>query len=109
MKKFFSCFLAGFLCLGSAQISHAQTAPPTTLLVIGQSDRTTLGRGVVSEDVLKTLGQYPQPGKASARDIPGSKLVELTNVGHIPHLESPNKFHIALLDFLQPKQKLSKE
>jgi len=48
-----------------------------TLLVIGQEDRTTLGRGTVSEEVLRTLGQYPQLGKEAARDIPGSRLVEL--------------------------------
>lgn len=75
-----------------------------TLLVIGQSDRTTLGRGVVSEEVLKTMGQYPQLGRAAARDIPGSKLVELPNIGHIPHLEAPRKFHQELLSFLGTKQ-----
>jgi pimeloyl-ACP methyl ester carboxylesterase len=71
-----------------------------TLLVIGQEDRTTLGRGLVSEDVLKTLGQYPRLGKDAARDIRGAKLVELKNVGHIPHLEVPERFHQTLLDFL---------
>jgi pimeloyl-ACP methyl ester carboxylesterase len=59
-----------------------------TLLVIGQEDRTTLGRGFVSDAVLKTLGQYPQLGRAAARDIPRSRLIELRNVGHIPHLEA---------------------
>lgn len=73
-----------------------------TLLVIGQEDRTTLGRGLVPPEVLETLGQYPQLGRAAARDIPGAKLVELDNVGHIPHLESPRRFHDALLDFLKP-------
>lgn len=73
-----------------------------TLLVIGQEDRTTLGRGFVPEEVLRTLGQYPRLGKAAAKDIPGSKLLELPGVGHIPHLESPDKFHVALLDFLRP-------
>jgi pimeloyl-ACP methyl ester carboxylesterase len=72
-----------------------------TLLVIGQEDRTTLGRGAVSPGVLRTLGDYPKLGKEAARDIPNAKLVELPNVGHIPHLESPEKFHRALLDFLK--------
>ncbi|HAA30917.1 MAG TPA: alpha/beta hydrolase [Cyanobacteria bacterium UBA8553] len=74
---------------------------PPTLLVIGQEDRTTLGRNFVTEDVLATLGQFPQLGKAAAKDIPNSKLVELDNVGHIPHLEAPEAFHQALLDFLK--------
>ena len=73
---------------------------PPTLLVIGQSDRTTLGRGQVPPDVLKTLGNYPELGKAAAKDIPNAKLVELPNVGHIPHLESPEAFHKAVTAFL---------
>ncbi len=75
---------------------------PPTLLVIGQADRTTIGRNWVGPEVLKTLGQYPELGRAAARDIPNCKLVELPNVGHIPHLEAPDQFHRALLAFLQP-------
>jgi pimeloyl-ACP methyl ester carboxylesterase len=73
-----------------------------TLLIIGQEDRTVVGRKFVPEDVHKTLGQYPQLGKAAARDIPGSKLIELQNVGHIPHLEAPEAFHREVLSFLTP-------
>ncbi|MBV9469551.1 MAG: alpha/beta hydrolase [Abitibacteriaceae bacterium] len=72
-----------------------------TLLVIGQADRTTIGRGWVGEDVLRTLGQYPQIGRAAAHDIPNCKFVEIPNVGHIPHLEAPTRFHQELLDFLR--------
>lgn len=73
---------------------------PTTLLVVGLQDRTTVGRGRVPEDILKDKGQYPQLGKAAARDIPQCKLVEIPNVGHIPHLEAPGQFHEVLLNFL---------
>ena len=71
-----------------------------TLLVIGQEDRTVVGRNFVSEEVRKGLGQYPRLGKAAARDIPGSKLVEIKNVGHIPHLEVPDTFNKEVLAFL---------
>ena len=50
-----------------------------TLLVVGEEDRTVVGGNFVSEDVRRTLGQYPQ-GKQASRDIPGSKLVELPRV-----------------------------
>lgn len=72
-----------------------------TLLVIGQEDRTALGRGFVSPEVRATLGLYPQLGRAAARDIPRAKLVELPGVGHIPHLETPEKWRAALLEFLK--------
>jgi pimeloyl-ACP methyl ester carboxylesterase len=71
-----------------------------TLLVIGQEDRTVVGGNFVSEDVRRTLGQYPQLGKQASHDIAGSKLVELPRVGHIPHLEAPSAFHQAVLEFL---------
>jgi pimeloyl-ACP methyl ester carboxylesterase len=72
-----------------------------TLLVIGQSDRTTLGRGALSAEVLATLGRYPELGRRAQAAIPGAKLVELDGLGHIPHLEAPGRFHAALLDFLK--------
>jgi pimeloyl-ACP methyl ester carboxylesterase len=71
-----------------------------TLLVIGQEDRTAPGKNYVSEEVRRTLGQYPELGRAAARDIPGARLVELPGVGHIPHLEMPERFHRELLEFL---------
>lgn len=72
-----------------------------TLLVIGQEDRTTLGRGSLPKDVLATLGQYPELGRRAARSIHGARLVELEGVGHVPHLEAPDRFQAALLEFLR--------
>ena len=62
---------------------------PPTLLVVGLADRTTVGRGRVPEEIIKDKGQYAILGKEAAKDIPNCKLVELPNVGHIPHLEAP--------------------
>lgn len=73
---------------------------PPTLLFVGAQDRTVVGGNLVSPAVLKTLGNYPQLGRAAAKDIPHCKLVEVPNCGHIPHLEAPATFHKALLDFL---------
>jgi pimeloyl-ACP methyl ester carboxylesterase len=70
------------------------------LLVIGQEDRTAVGKSYASEADQKTLGQYPELGRAAARDLPGAKLVELPGVGHLPHLEAPEDFHRTLLEFL---------
>jgi pimeloyl-ACP methyl ester carboxylesterase len=72
-----------------------------TLLVIGQSDRTVVGKARVKKELLPRVGQYPELGRTTARLIPGAKLVELPDVGHIPHMEMKEKFHAALLDFLK--------
>ncbi|HUI46042.1 MAG TPA: alpha/beta hydrolase [Nitrospirota bacterium] len=72
-----------------------------TLLVIGQADRTVAGKARVKKDLLASVGQYPELGRRTAKLIAGSTLVELPNVGHIPHLEATERFHEELLSFLK--------
>jgi pimeloyl-ACP methyl ester carboxylesterase len=73
-----------------------------TLLIIGQDDRTVVGKGLVKDPkVLATLGQYPELGRRTAALIKGAKLVPLAGVGHIPHLEATPRFLEALLAFVK--------
>jgi pimeloyl-ACP methyl ester carboxylesterase len=71
-----------------------------TLLIIGQLDRTAIGKNLTPPDVRKTLGNYPELGRATQSAIPNAKLVELSQVGHVPHIEAYEKFWIALQEFL---------
>jgi len=59
-----------------------------------------VGRGRVPEEILQDKGRYDLLGKAAARDIPNCRLMEIPEVGHIPHLEVPEKFLQILLEFL---------
>ena len=72
-----------------------------TLLIIGQRDRTAIGKNLVREEVRKTMGNYPELGKITQQRIKNSTLVELDNVGHLPHIERFELFIKALLQFLQ--------
>jgi len=72
-----------------------------TLLVIGQADRTVVGKARVKKELLPHVGQYPELGRKTAKLIPGAKLVEIAKVGHIPHMEMKERFHEALLNFLK--------
>lgn len=74
------------------------------LLAIGQLDRTVFGRRFAPADAVKDLGNFPQLGKDAQERIPGAKLVEFENVGHVPHLEAPERFHAAVLAFLADKR-----
>jgi pimeloyl-ACP methyl ester carboxylesterase len=71
-----------------------------TLLIIGQRDRTALGKAKAPKEVQETLGNYPALGKAAAKKIPNSTLVEIDNVGHLPHIEAYDRFITPLLKFL---------
>jgi pimeloyl-ACP methyl ester carboxylesterase len=75
-----------------------------TLLIIGQEDRTVVGKALIKDNLkLAQMGNYPKLGKQTAKAIPKSDLLELPGVGHIPHLEAPDKFHSALLMYLGVK------
>lgn len=71
-----------------------------TLLIIGQADRTVVGKARVKKELLSQVGQYPVLGKQIAEAIPGASLVVIPDVGHIPHFEAPERFHQELLAFL---------
>lgn len=75
------------------------TAP--TLLIIGTRDRTALGKPLVTEEVRKTMGLYSELGKKTQKAIPNSELVEIENVGHLPHIEKFESFINPLIKFLK--------
>jgi pimeloyl-ACP methyl ester carboxylesterase len=72
-----------------------------TLLVIGQRDRTAIGKGWAAPEVRARLGNYPVLGRSAARAIPGAKRVELPGVGHMPQVEDFERYIGALKDFLR--------
>ena len=73
------------------------------LLAIGQLDRTVFGRRFAPPEAVKNMGDFPQMGKDAKNRIPDAKLVEFDKVGHVPHLEAPERFHAAVLQFLADK------
>lgn len=74
-----------------------------TLIILGQEDRTVVGKNLLSKDVAVRHGQYPQLGKMMQQQIKGSRLLELKGIGHIPHIQALPQFRQALLTFLKKK------
>jgi pimeloyl-ACP methyl ester carboxylesterase len=75
-----------------------------TLLIIGQEDRTVVGKGLIKDNLkLAQMGNYPKLGRQTTKAIPKADILELSKVGHIPHLQEPEKFHATLLQFFEMK------
>lgn len=72
-----------------------------TLLIIGQRDRTAIGKDMAPKELQATMGNYPELGRQTQVKITGSKLVPIEGVGHLPHIEAFDKFISPLLDFLR--------
>ncbi|WP_394822121.1 alpha/beta fold hydrolase [Pendulispora albinea] len=75
-----------------------------TLLFVGTADRTIVGKALLKPDVIAEHGRYDRLGKETARKIPGSKLVELPGIGHIPHIEDFDRFNTELRAFLAARR-----
>lgn len=73
---------------------------PPTLLIIGQRDRTAIGKERAPKEAAARMGDYPALGKAAARRIPGARLVEIAEAGHLPQVDSFPKYIRALQDFI---------
>ena len=71
-----------------------------TLLIGGNKDRSAIGRNRVAPEVRDSLGRFTELIPAAAKSMPDARGVVLENVGHIPHLESPARFHELLKEFL---------
>lgn len=71
-----------------------------TVLFIGKEDKTIVGKGLLTQAQQALHGRYKLLGKQTMAKIPKAKLIELDGVGHIPHLEAPTEFLIALLGSL---------
>ncbi|HEX8461643.1 MAG TPA: alpha/beta hydrolase [Segetibacter sp.] len=74
-----------------------------TLLIIGQADRTVVGKNNLNEEQKKVYGNYPVLGRKTQQRIKNSKLVELPGVGHIPHVQVLPLYKQHLLSFLSSK------
>lgn len=72
-----------------------------TALILGQLDRTALGKELIPKDAAAQMGDYPRLGKEIAGEIPNSRLIELKGLGHIPHVENFNLFFEALMEVIK--------
>jgi pimeloyl-ACP methyl ester carboxylesterase len=75
-----------------------------TTLIVGLRDRTALGHDQVNADTAVRLGDYPRLGRAAADTIPDVTLVEFEGVGHMPQLESTERYLNALDHALSPRR-----
>lgn len=72
-----------------------------TMLIVGLSDKTIVGKVLISKKAQKRHGQYQQLGKEIQLQMNRCQLVELPGIGHIPHIQDIAKFEDAIEIFLQ--------
>lgn len=71
-----------------------------TLIIIGDQDRTVPGKNLLDKALAAAHGQYPELGSWLNQQIKNSILMELSGVGHIPHIQVPDVFSREVIRFL---------
>ena len=74
-----------------------------TLLIIGQADRTAVGKALMTPEHRALAGNYPELGRKAKEAIPHATLLPVPGAGHIPHVETPALFDQALRAFLNER------
>jgi pimeloyl-ACP methyl ester carboxylesterase len=71
------------------------------LLIVGELDRTTPLRAYAAPEVAAKMGNYPVLARQACAEVETCRVVVLPGLGHVPHLEAPDKFNAALIEFLR--------
>jgi len=71
-----------------------------TLLIVGQLDRTVVGKEMLPAKKQKLYGNYPLLATNAGKKIKNAKVVILPGVGHIPHIQAIDLFRKNVLSFL---------
>ncbi len=80
-----------------------ENVKPPVMLIIGQKDRTAIGKGKAPIEIQETLGNYPSLGKAAAARFKKGELIEIPEAGHMPHIQTYSEFITPTLEFLKRK------
>jgi pimeloyl-ACP methyl ester carboxylesterase len=75
------------------------TAP--TLLIVGEADRTFIGKNLVKKEEQNQHGNFPLLAKKAKAQIKNCTVIELPGVGHIPHIQNTALFNKRVLEFLK--------
>lgn len=62
-----------------------------THLILGDRDKSALGKNLVAKDIAVTLGDYKKMGVEVSKLIPNSQLYFIEGIGHLPHIEDFTK------------------
>lgn len=73
------------------------------LLIVGDRDRTAIGKERAAPEVAGKMGLYQNLGPDTAAAIPGAKLVMLPGLGHLPQFEDFDAVYKPLAGFLGAK------
>lgn len=71
------------------------------LLIVGEKDRTILGKGLLNKEQQKLHGNFPILASNTSHKIKSARLIVVPMVGHIPHIQTTAIFNRYVVEFLK--------
>ena len=71
------------------------------LFIVGQKDRTVLGKYLLTPAQQKLHGNFPVMASRAANKIKKAKVLVIPMAGHIPHIQTTGMFNSAVIGFLK--------
>ena len=72
----------------------------SVLFVMGKNDHLAPGRDFAPEALRGKMGQNAELAQALAAKMPRARVEVFEGIGHLPHLEAPERFNDVVLRFL---------
>jgi pimeloyl-ACP methyl ester carboxylesterase len=70
------------------------------LLIVGEKDRTILGKKLLDKKEQALHGNFPILAKKAAAQIKNARVIIVPGVGHIPHIQTTEVFNTDAIKFL---------
>jgi pimeloyl-ACP methyl ester carboxylesterase len=71
------------------------------LLLVGERDRTVLGKNFLKKEQQKLHGNFPELASKAVNQMKNARLKIIPVTGHIPHIQTPAIFNKEILGFLK--------
>jgi pimeloyl-ACP methyl ester carboxylesterase len=99
--RWVTAFVASYQMIHDQPVVHEYPLVATpTLFIMGANDHNAPGRAFAPPELAKRMGFNVAHAQAIAAQMPNAKVLVFDGVGHIPHMERPQRFMQALEEFL---------
>lgn len=100
--RWVAAYVASFYAMWGQPVVHElPLVDKSVLLMVGTRDRTAPGRAFAPPELRDRMGHVAERAAEIVKTLPHARLETFEGVGHLIHLEAPDKFNAAVLAFLK--------
>lgn len=99
--RWVAAYVASYYAMWGQPVVHElPLVNKPVLLLAGTRDRTAPGKGFAPPELRERMGHVLERAMEVAKMMPRARVESFDEVGHLIHLEAPEKFNAAVLAFL---------